>query len=270
MVEIASFGPWAVVTGASSGIGRAFAEHLAEAGVNLVLVARSTERLQFLGAALQRDHGVAYRVLTVDLSTDGGARAVLDATEDLDVGLLVSNAGGGHPGRFLEQALDDLHRRLTLNATAHLDLAYGFGHRLVARGRGGIVLVSALGAIHGLPNMAHESASKAYVLNLGEALHYELAPAGIEVMVMLPGNVDTPIIERFGLERSDLPIRPQPASAAVRETVSAFLRGRPMHIPGRLMRVMTRVLPRKRSVRLNGRMLGQAAANLTRRESAVA
>jgi short-subunit dehydrogenase len=209
-------------------------------------------------------------VITADLSTEGGARAVLDATGDLDVGLLVSNAGDGHPGRFLDQALDDLHRRLTLNATAHLDLAYGFGRRLMARGRGGIILVSALGAIHGLPNMAHESASKAYVLNLGEALHYELAPAGIEVMVMLPGNVDTPIIEHFGLDRADLPIRPMPAAEAVAETVAAFLRGRPMHIPGRLMRVTTRLMPRKRSVRLNGRLLGRAAAKLTRRESAVA
>src|SRR5262249_41253559 len=114
------------------------------------------------------------------------------------------------------------------------------------------------------------SASKAYVLNLGEALHYELAPAGVEVMVMLPGNVDTPIIERFGLDRSDLPIRPQPAPVAVRETVAAFLTGRPTHIPGRMMPLMTRLLPRRRSVRLSGRMLGQAAANLTRRESAMA
>jgi short-subunit dehydrogenase len=270
MVEIASYGPWAVVTGASSGIGQAFAEHLARAGLNLVLASRATERLDTLAAALRRRYGVSCRVVTVDLSTDGGARAVLNATEDLDVGLLVSNAGDGHPGRFLDQALDDLHRRLTLNATVHLDLAHGFGRRLTARGRGGIILVSALGAIHGLPNMAHESASKAYVLNLGEALHYELAAAGIEVMVMLPGNVDTPIIERFGLDRSDLPIRPQPAAVAVSETVAAFLRRRPMHIPGRLMRVMTRLLPRERAIRLNGRMLGQAADNLTRRGSAVA
>jgi hypothetical protein len=82
--------------------------------------------------------------------------------------------------------------------------------------------------------------------------------------------VDTPIIESFGLNRSDLPVRPQPAAAAVRETVAAFLRGRPMHIPGRIVRVMTRLLPRKQSVRLNGRMLGKAAANLARRESAMA
>jgi len=266
MIQISSYGPWAVVTGASSGIGRAFAEHLAAAGLDLVLAARSTDKLEALGNALSRAHGVAYRVITADLSRPEGAAAVIDATRDLDIGLLVSNAGGGRPGPLLDQSLDDLHRRFTLNATTHLDLVHAFGQRFVARGRGGIVLVSALGAIHGLPNMAHESAAKAYVLNLGEALHYELAPTGVDVMVLLPGNVDTPIIDSYGIDRAAMPIRPQPADSAVRETVRAFLKGRPMHIPGRAMRIMTRLLPRSRSVRLNGRMLGQAARNLAERE----
>jgi short-subunit dehydrogenase len=268
MVEIASYGPWAVVTGASSGIGRAFAEHLAAAGLHLVLAARSTDRLESLGDALSRTHGIAHRVVTVDLSRPDAASALVGATEDLDVGLLVSNAGGGRPGQLLDQRLDDLHRRFTLNATTHLDLVHAFGRRFVARGRGGIVLVSALGAIHGLPNMAHESAAKAYVLNLGEALHYELAPAGVDVTVLLPGNVDTPIIDAFGVDRSALPIRPQPADRAVRETVAAFLEGRVMHIPGRRMRMMTRLMPRTQSVRMNGRMLGQAAHNLAKRDAA--
>jgi short-subunit dehydrogenase len=133
-----------------------------------------------------------------------------------------------------------------------------------------MVLVSALGAVHGLPNMAHESAAKAYVLNLGEALHYELAPAGIDVMVLLPGNVDTPIIDALGVDRAAMPVRPQPADRAVRESIAAFLSGRPTHIPGRLMRIVTRLLPRARSIRLNGRMLGQAARNLADREAATA
>jgi uncharacterized protein len=272
MVQISSYGPWAVVTGASSGIGRAFAEHLAAAGVNLVLAARSTDRLHSLGEELARTHGVAHRVVTVDLSTPEAASALIDATHDLDVGLLISNAGSGRPGPLLDQPLEDLYRRLTLNATTHLDLVHAFGRRFVARGRGrnrsGIVLVAALGAIHGLPNMAHESAAKAYVLNLGEALHHELAAEGVDVTVMLPGNVDTPVIEAYGLDRADLPIRPMPAEAAVRETVRAFLKHRPLHIPDRRMRIMTRLVPRSLSVRMNGRMLGQGARNLAERELA--
>ncbi|TMR94395.1 SDR family NAD(P)-dependent oxidoreductase [Nonomuraea basaltis] len=206
--------------------------------------------------------------MTVDLSKPESAAGLIAATGDLDVGLLVSNAGGGSPGPFLDQALDELHRRLVLNATSYLELAHGFGRRFVARGRGGMVLVAALGAVHGLPNMAHVSASKAYVLMLGEALHYELESAGVDVMVMLPGNVDTPIIDAYGLERAELPIRPMPADAAVRETVAAFLKKRPMHIPGRLMRLMTRLVPRSRAVRMNGRMLGKAADRLAARDLA--
>jgi short-subunit dehydrogenase len=267
MVEIASYGPWAVITGASSGIGRAFAENLAGAGLNLVLAARTTDRLMALGADLAARHGIDYRVVTVDLGRPESATDLVSATADLDVGLLISNAGNGRPGRFLDQNLDDLHHRLTLNATAHLDLAHAFGQRFVARGRGGMVLVSALGAIHGLPNMAHESAAKAYVLNLGEALHYELGPDGVDVMVLLPGNVDTPIIEAYGVDRAAMPIRPIPAPDAVRESLAAFTRGRPRHIPDRRMRALTRLMPRTQSIRLNGRMLGQAARRLSEREA---
>jgi hypothetical protein len=270
MVEIASYGPWAVVTGASSGIGKAFAGQLAAAGLNLVLSARSTSKLEALGQALADTHGISYRAVAVDLGDPAGAEALLAATGDLDVGLLVSNAGTGRPGPVLEQPLEDLHRRFTLNAVSHLDLVHGFGGRFAARGRGGIVLTSALVAFQGLPNMAHDAAAKAYVLNLGEALHYELAPAGVDVTVMLPGSVDTPVIDALGLRRTALPLRPQPAEAAVRETIAAFLKHRPVYIPGRLMRIMTRLIPRSLSVRMNGRMLGQAARTLAQRQAAPA
>ncbi|GAB3168332.1 hypothetical protein GCM10027059_30810 [Myceligenerans halotolerans] len=86
--------------------------------------------------------------------------------------------------------------------------------------------------------------------------------------VMLPGNVDTPIIDALGFARTDLPVRPQPAEKAVRETIAAFLKGRATHVPGRMMRVMVRLMPRSQSIKLNGRMLGKAARNLAERERA--
>ena len=275
MVEISSYGPWAVVTGASSGIGQAFAEHLAAKGLNLVLAARSTQRLQSLGQSLKGAHGIRYRVITVDLGTPQGASTIIDATKDLDVGLLVSNAGDGRPGLYVDQDLDELHRRLVLNATTHLELSHAFGRRLIVRSQGrtvrsGIVIVSALGAQHGIPNMAHDAAAKGYALNLGVALHYELAPAGIDVTVMLPGNVDTPVIDALGVDRASLPIRPQPAERAVRETLAALAKHQPVLIPGRMMRLMTQLLPRTVSIRMNGRMLGQAARNLATRKPAAA
>lgn len=264
---LSAYGPWAVITGASSGIGRAFAEHCAADGLNVVLAARSTDRLENLGRALTRAHTVEHRVVPVDLGRADGAADLLAACVDLDVGLLVSNAGGGHPGRFLDQDRPDLHRRLVLNATSHLDLAHGFGRRFVQRGHGAMVLVSALGAVHGLPNMAHESAAKAYVLNLGEALHHELRSSGVNVTVMLPGNVDTPIIDKFGLDRTRLPIRPLPVTAAIRQTVRALNTGRAAIVPDRRLRTVARLTPRRLSIRMNGRMLGQAAANLVTRQA---
>jgi len=261
MKDLSAYGKWAVITGASSGIGLAFARRCAADGLNVVLAARSADRLRSIGRELT---GVEHRVVPVDLSQPEGAADLIAATADLDVGLLVSNAGGGRPGRFLDQDPEDLRRRLVLNTVTHLDLAYAFGGRLVGRGAGAMVLVSALGAIHGLPNMAHESAAKAYVLNLGEALHHELAAAGVKVTVMLPGNVDTPIIERFGLDRSRLPISPFPAGKAVDQTIRALLAGHATVIPDRRVRAAARLTPRAMSIRMNGRMLGEAAANLDR------
>lgn len=270
MMQLSELGPWAVVTGASSGIGRGFAERLAAAGVNVVLVARSTARLRAVGEALSAAHGVEHLVVTADLSRPDGAATVAAATAHLDVGLLVSNAGAGRPGRFLDQDVTDLHPRHVLNATTHLELAHAFGHRLVRRGGGGIVLVSALGALHGLPNMAHESASKAYVLNLGEALHRELAPGGVRVTVMLPGNVDTPIIDAYGVDRDRLPIRPLPVAKAVDGTVRALLKGRARYVPDGRLRLLTRLTPRSLSIRMNGRLLDDAARALAAREAAAA
>ena len=267
MADLAAYGPWAVITGASSGIGRAFAEQCAADGLNLVLAARSTDRLEDLGRALTLAHRIEHRVVTVDLSRAGGAADLVAASEDLDVGLLVSNAGDGHPGRFLDQDLFDLHQRLNLNTITYLELAHAFGRRFVQRGRGAMVLVAALGAVHGLPNMAHESASKAYVLNLGEALHHELRPAGVKVTVMLPGNVETPIIDRFGLDRARLPIRPLPVATAVRQTVNALQAGHATIVPDRRLRAVARLTPRGMSIRMNGRIVGEAAARLAARQA---
>ncbi len=270
MTDLSAYGPWAVITGASSGIGRAFAEYCAAEGLNLVLAARSTDRLADLGRALVHTHKIEYRVVTVDLSHPDGAATLIAQSADLDVGLLVSNAGSGRPGRFLDQDLPDLHQRLILNTTTHLELAHALGRRFVQRGSGAMVLVSALGAIHGLPNMAHESAAKSYVRNLGEALHHELRPAGVKVTVMLPGNVDTPIINSFGVDRASLPIRPLPVTTAIQQTVHALHTGRATIVPDRRLRTLTRLTPRGISIRMNGRLLGQAAANLAAREASTA
>jgi short-subunit dehydrogenase len=205
-------------------------------------------------------------VVEVDLALPGAAAQLAEATVDLDLGLVVSNAGGGRPGAFLDRDLDDLHATVGLNAVAHLDIAHLFGRRLVDRGRGGLLLVSSMGGTFGLPYMAADSAASGLVLNLGEALQHELRGTGVDVSVMLPGAVDTPVIERFGLDRDSMPIRPTSVEVAVREALRALVRGRATHVPGRTIRTLHRLMPRRLAIRTNAQMLAAAAERLDDRE----
>ncbi len=262
MIKTSEFGPWALVTGASSGIGLQLANRLAESGINLVLASRSETALRELARSLSEGHDVKTRVVGIDLAVEGAASALNDQTDDLDIGLVISNAGAGRPGAFLDRSLAELHRAVTLNAVSHVDMAHYFGPRLVARGRGGFVMTAALGAVHGIPNMAIDSAAKGLVRNLGEALHHEFALAGVKVLTILPGAVDTPIIEALGFDRANLPMRPQPVEQAVDEALRALARGSMTLVPGFRMRAITRIVPRSVSIKMNGRMLGIAAARL--------
>src|SRR5260370_27234196 len=124
------FGPWALVTGASSGIGREFARQLAASGLNVVLVARRENLLDEVGQGLAKDFNVQYRTVVADLSQEGFLDKLAEATNDLDIGLVVSNAGTGNPGEFLKIDRGELENRLRLKLLAHLDMAHQFGRRL--------------------------------------------------------------------------------------------------------------------------------------------
>src|SRR5438477_8297038 len=145
------FGPWALITGASSGIGREFARQTAASGINVVLVARRDALLAELGRAVSREFGVQYRALAMDVSQEGFITGLADATRDIDIGLVVSNAGTANPGEFLK--LDQqLHRTtLRISTMAHLDITHHFGAKLAKRHRGGIILAGAMGAEAGVP-----------------------------------------------------------------------------------------------------------------------
>jgi short-subunit dehydrogenase len=195
-----SYGPWAVITGASDGIGRATAEQLAGAGLNLVLVARRHRVLDDLAAELSAEHDVATRVVAVDLATDEGVSGVLDATEGLDAGLLAACAGFGTSGPFLSGDAQDELEMLEVNCRSTLVLAHTFGRRFADRGRGGIVLMSSIVAFQGVRHAAHYAATKAYVQTLAEGLHLELAPLGVDVIASAPGPVDSGFAQRADMQ----------------------------------------------------------------------
>jgi hypothetical protein len=253
------FGPWALVTGASSGIGAEFARQLAAGGLNVVLIARRLALLEELGHQLAEQYGIAYRAIAADLSKDNVfEERIAEATQGIDIGLLVSNVGAGNPSDFLSASLDDLHAIVQLNIAAHLNLIHHFAPKLVQRGRGGVLLVSALGAAQGLPYMANDGATKAYVLSLGEALHIEFEKLGINVTVILPGGVETPVISNLGINAKSMPIKPISVEQCVSESLAALTRNRPIHIPGRMFRAMAALTPHTVMTRMYGSMLAKA------------
>ena len=196
------YGEWAVVTGASEGIGRAFAVQLAGQGVNLVLVARRETLLTQLATELCLLHGVSCTVLAADLADAGDVMRVVDVTDSLDVGLLVAAAGFGTSGPLAAGSLHDETAMLAVNCQAVLTLSWHFSRRFLARKRGALVLLSSIVAFQGVPLQAHYAATKAYVQTLAEGLRIELAPHGVDVLAVAPGPVATGFAARANLRMS--------------------------------------------------------------------
>ena len=237
------FGPWALVTGASSGIGKEFVRQLAASGLNVALVARRETLLYEVGQGIAKDFNVEYRTVVADLSQEGFLDKLAKATNDLDIGIVVSNAGTGNPGEFLKIDRGELEKLLRLNTLAHLDIAHHFGQRLVGRGQGGLLFVGAMGADKGVPYMANDGGAKAYVQSFSEGLHVELKPLGVHVTVLPPGFTDTDVIAKFGLTPDSMPMSPMTVEQCVSEGLKALRDNRSMIIPGRLNRFMNAVVP---------------------------
>lgn len=196
------YGPWAVVTGASDGIGRAFAEQLAAAGLNVVLIARRGTLLAEIAAGLEKRCAVRTRVLVLDLAEPDAAARLAGGTEDLDVGLVVAAAGFGTSGPLTAANLLAECEMIAVNCTALFAASHHFARRLVERGRGGLVLMSSLLAFQGVPRAANYAATKAYVQTLAEGLHRELAPSGVDVLACAPGPIRSGFESRANMRMS--------------------------------------------------------------------
>jgi hypothetical protein len=227
------YGPWAVVTGASSGIGLAIAGELAARGLDLLLVARRDAVLDAVAARLSAAHPVRCEVLRADLGGQAGRAVLCGRMNDLDVGLLVHAAGYGTAGAFLATDAAAETDMLQVNAVAALELAHALAPRLAARGRGGLVFLSSIVAFQGVPRAANYAASKAYVQSLAEALALELRPHGVDVLASAPGPVASGFAARAGM---DLGRAADPAGVAA-ATVRALGRGSTVR-PGMLAKFL--------------------------------
>jgi len=240
--ETLQFGPWAVVTGANSGIGAAFAEQLAKQGYNLALVGRRADALKVVSDRLARSYSIKTRVVVVDLFDMDFLAQLTAQTNDLDVGLLVSNAGDDAMGALLRVELEQLTKMLRLNTEVHLQLVHYFGRRFEKRRGGGILLVSSTAALQGTPFLANYAGAKAYLLNLGVALNSEMRGTGVNVTVVLPGPTKTPgLLDKPAIPLSKLPAPAMTPAAVARIGLSALAKNKPYVIAGVMNRVMAGV-----------------------------
>jgi short-subunit dehydrogenase len=246
------YGPWALIAGASEGIGAAFSRALAKRGVNLVLVARRLEPLRALESEIAGLAPVQVRCLPLDLAHADAAERLEAELADLDVGLVVYNAALAPRGPFLEIPLADQLTAIDVNVRGPLATAHRFGRRLAARGRGAIVLLSSLTAFQGSPFVATYGATKSFLLTLAEGLWFELAPHGVDVLAVCAGATRTPNYLRHAKGKAPGELE---ADQVADEALARLGRG-PLVIPGHFNRfasqLMRRVLPRRTTIRLMG------------------
>ncbi len=260
--------PIALVTGASSGIGRGFAGQLARDGHDLVLVARGRDALDALAAELSAAQGARAEVLAADLATDGGVSAIEQRLASGDVELLVNNAGFGTSGDFAELPLDRELQEIDLNVRALVRLSHAALKPMYARGRGAIINVASTGGFQPVPYMATYAGTKAFVLHFSEALHEEAARHGVTVTCLCPGPVKTGFQDTADLDVSRLPsLGWTSVDEVVGQALSAVRRGRAIAIPGALNRATATsvgFMPRFLTRKIAGSMFRDAAATKDR------
>ncbi len=228
-------GKTALITGASSGIGEAFAHILAARGMQLVLVARSADKLRVMAQALSEQHGIRVEVVPADLSSEGAAQEVYRRTQALGVSvdLLVNNAGVGTYGGFDTLAPEREHEELMLNVTALVDLTHAFVPAMVGRKDGGVINVASIAAFQPVPYQAVYGASKAFVLSFSLALWAEYRKLGVRVVVLCPGPTATNFFTTLGADDVPMLSKMHTPEAVVVAGLRALEQGRPYAVEGR-------------------------------------
>lgn len=253
------YGPWAVVAGASAGLGAEYARQLAALGLNILLIARRQTELDALASELTARYHVETRALAFDLGADDAPARVETACADLDIGLLVYNAARSVIGPFLDRPLEEHLNEIAVNVRAPMSLAWRLGRRLRARGRGGVILMSSLSAAQGSALIANYGATKAYNQLLAEGLWEELRASGVDVLACVAGAIATPNFATSGARSQGAAdattLTPE---AVARETLSALGSG-PLAAPGAGVKVaafvMRRLLPRAFAIRTMGSVM---------------
>jgi uncharacterized protein len=252
------YGPWALITGASSGLGEQYARQLAARGLNLVVVARRAERLRTLAGELVQAHEIEVEVLPLDLLAANSLTAIQRVTDRVDLGLVVCNAGFGASGRFLEQNPTLLQDMVRLNCEIPVLLIHALAPKLIRREHSGILVLASTAAFQSTPWMATYGATKAFDLHLAEALTVELGGHGVDVLSVCPGHTATEFHQIAGVHQAAVGGAADPAQV-VRQSLNQLGR-RITFVHGRMNRLLAfsqRLVPRSISAWATGRILGR-------------
>ena len=256
-----TYGPWALVTGASSGLGSAFAKKLAAKGLNIVLVARREDRLRSLAQELERAASVETRVVAADLSREDFLARIQEATDDLEVGLLVNNAGRATAGEFLANDLDSELGMLHLNARAPLILTHHFAELMRSRRRGGIIFLASVVGLTGVPLWSNYAATKGHSLLFAEGLHVELKRASVDVLAVSPAFIQTEFMDLSSFGRG-LSLRPEVVASVAMSNLGKKSVVTP-GLLGSLIAFSTRLQPRFLNTIVFGAVVSRARSSLT-------
>jgi len=217
------YGNYALVTGASSGIGAEFAKQLASMGINLVLVARRKNKLEELASTLKGKYNVSVKTIVLDLLDENAIEILVSETEGLEISLLIPNAGLEVHGNFVKNSLEMESNTIKLNALIPMQLAHIYGGKMAQRKRGGIIFVSSTFGHQSVPYFANYSATKAYVLSIGQALNYELKSQGVDVTVLSPGLTKTEMTQDMqGMNFKKMPIVEMGVEPVVKRALNAL------------------------------------------------
>ena len=235
------YGRWALVAGASEGIGRAFCRQLAERGLDIVLVARREDRLGALAAELEDRFGVRTRTVPLDLARRDLVPQLRQACDDIEIGCLVYNAAHADIVEYLDQPIDDKLATIDVNCRGVVLLTSHFCEKMVARGRGAVVLMSSMSGWQGSAMVGSYAASKAFITVLGESLWAELRPHGVDVEVCVAGATLTPNFQSQTPAEKQKGAFPMQPDAVARAALEGIGNG-PTLIPGRMNRMVYLVL----------------------------
>ena len=254
------YGNWAVVTGATSGIGAAMSEQLAAKGLNIALIARKEKELEEKAKTLREKYKVETICISADLSSQQGIDTIIKSTSDLEIGLLALVTGLEVNGAFEKNDLQKELQLIQINITATLQLTHHFIKPMLRKGNGGIIMVASLSGHMPNPYFSNYAGSKAYILNFGASLYGEVKPKGVDVTVLSPGLTDTPMVADNGVDWSKTPMTAM-SPEKVAETGINALGKKFLAIPGtknKFMAAMAKHSPLEMQANMNEKMMRKA------------